>query len=448
MLDQTITDAEVIEDGAGTIVARASSVIAKHEVPIDGAWLLNLADAWIGRHCHMTDAARHTLALWTLAQHFRANGRLIWYKFGHLLFIAETPGSGKTTAMTVGGYLCAPWFYGIDNNPTAPGLCMTIGQEHATVCIDEAHRLIGPKGTKKTDVVTIMCASFEKNGSYLNGRGGKATRVRVYSPMMIAAKKDPFLTSAGEEIADVIDRSVLIMMTRPPADADPENPAYQPVTDETELKGAQIAARAAAWAAQQMASPDRMHAAMEAARTAAARTGLAGRGADVWLAMFTVAALASPGHLEVACQVAAELRLNRPAAQEAETDPLRELEASLMSDGAPMGWGAAVAGDAADVPSKTAAAADPRILSDVAMVWPHGTGKLASAELVRLLAEDPDAKPGWSLWSHDAVTAAQRELAAMLKPHGISPVKVRPKGAAGTAQGYRRSDFPSLLAVA
>ena len=38
----------------------------------------------------------------------------------------------------------------------------------------------------------------------------------VYTPMMIAAKKDPFLTSAGEEISDVIERSDLIFMTKPP----------------------------------------------------------------------------------------------------------------------------------------------------------------------------------------------------------------------------------------
>ena len=38
----------------------------------------------------------------------------------------------------------------------------------------------------------------------------------VYTPMMIAAKKDPFLTSAVEEISDVIQRSDLIFMSKPP----------------------------------------------------------------------------------------------------------------------------------------------------------------------------------------------------------------------------------------
>jgi len=462
MIDQdAIIDAEVVDDdSAGTAVAetrpRASMAVARHEEQIDGAWLLNLADAWIGRHCHLSGAARHTMALWALGQHFRSNEQMIWDKYGHLLFIAERPGSGKSTAMKIVGYMCAPWYFGLDNNPTSAGLCNTIGQEHATVCIDEAHRLLGPKGLRKADVVTIMTASFEQDGNFLNGRGGKATRVNVYAPMMIAAKKDPFLTSAGEEISDVIDRSVLIMMSKPPADDDLENPAYQPVTGETRVQGAQIAARAAAWAAQAMAGPDRMREAMAAARTAAARTGLVGRSADVWLAMFAVAALASPGHLEVACQVAAELRLHRPVAQEEASDPLRDLEASLMPAGGFIPWGGRNPTPVAAKPSEAPAPrtynrapvpADPRILEDVAAVWPDGVTRLASAGLVQLLAEDLAGSRTWDASTPDAVTASQRELAALLRPHGIAPVKVRPKGSASTAQGYERAAFPVFAAA-
>jgi hypothetical protein len=322
----------------GTVARPSAGTVARQAQPIDGAWLLNLTDAWIGQHCYLTEAARHTLALWTTATHFRLpceSRQMIWDKFAHPLFVAVRPGSGKTTAMKVGGYLCAPFFFGIDNNPTAPGLCMTISQEHAVVCIDEAHRLIGPKGTRKADVVTIMCASFEQEGTYLNGRGGKANRVPVYSPMMIAGKADPLLTSAGEEIADVIDRSVLILMDKPPAGVE-----LKPVTRETRAAGAQIATRAAQWAGQQMADPDKLSAATATARETATAIGLTGRAADVWLAMFTVAALASPGHLDAACEAALELRLNRPVTREEEADPLKDLEADLLEAGAFTSWGA------------------------------------------------------------------------------------------------------------
>ena len=328
----------------GTVARPSAGVVARREQePIDGARLLNITDAWIGQHCYLTRAARHTLALWTTAQHFRApceSRQMIWDKFAHLLWVAERPGSGKTTAMKVGGYLCAPWFFGIDNNPTAPGLCLTIAHEHAVVCIDEAHRLIGPKGTRKEDVVTIICASFEQDGSYLNGRGGKANRVGVYAPMMIAGKADPLLTSAGEEIADVIDRSVLIITDKPPAGVQ-----LKPVTSETRAAGGQIAGRAAQWAGQQMADPDTMGTAMATARETAAALGLAGRAADVWLAMFATAALASPGHLDAACDAALEFRLNRPVTREDDADPLGDLEASLLEEGAFTPWGASAYAD-------------------------------------------------------------------------------------------------------
>jgi hypothetical protein len=323
----------------GTVAVPAAYAPARPPVkPIDGAWLANLADAWIGKHCYLTDAARHAIALWVMAQHFRRPGEsptMIWEKFPHLLYIAEEPGSGKTTTMKVAGFMCAPFYFGTANNPTAPGLCYTIAQESAVVCIDEGHRIIGPKGTRKADVVTIMCASFEQDGTYLNGRGGKANRVPVYSPMMIAAKKDPFLTSAGEEISDVIERSHLILMSKPP-----EGTELAPVTAETRDQGKLIGEKMAQWAAQRMADKAAFKAAVEDARAVLAEIGLKGRDADVWLAQMTVAALCSPGHLQSACDAALELRLNQPApVDEDDADPLADLEASLAGDGEIASWG-------------------------------------------------------------------------------------------------------------
>ena len=258
--------------GRGAVAVPSQAPVRASGKPIDGAWLANLADAWIGKHCHLTDAARHAIALWVMAQHFRTPDErrvMVWEKFPHLLFIAETPGSGKTTTMKVAGYLCAPYYFGIANNPTAPGLCMTIAHEKAVACIDEAHRIIGPKGTRKADVVTIMCASFEQDGTYLNGRGGKANRVPVYAPMMIAAKKDPFLTSAGEEISDVIERSHLILMSKPP-----EGTELAPVDGQTREDGKKIAMAMAQWAAQRMADKAAFSAAIENARAVLAEIGL------------------------------------------------------------------------------------------------------------------------------------------------------------------------------
>ena len=240
-------DANRRQTVTGQVVRRPASQAARPPAkPIDGAMLADLADKWIRHHCYLTDSARHAITLWVMAQHFRTPGEnpaMIWPKFPHVLLVAETPGSGKTTAMKTAGYLCQPYFMGIDNNPTAPGLCLSISQENAALFIDEAHRLVGAKGTRKADVVTIMCASFEQDATYPNARGGKINRVPVYTPMMIAAKKDPFLTSAGEEISDVIQRSDLIFVTRPP-----EGTKLTPVDGKTREDGAKLAQVMAAWA--------------------------------------------------------------------------------------------------------------------------------------------------------------------------------------------------------
>jgi len=359
----------------GTVAVRTAGTMAgqRGARPIRGDRLLNFTDAWIGKHVHMRDAGRHSVTMWAVAQHFRrpvqpcgtgAQQRIrmvmVWDKFGRIMLVAETPGSGKTTLGTTLGYLCAPYFHGPLANPTAPGLCLTIAHEDAMVFIDEAHRLVGPRGTRKADVITIACAGIDADATYLNGKGGKANRVPIYAAMIIAGRDD-LVKSAGEEIADLIDRSVLIRMTQPPEDIGEE---LLPVTAQTKADGARIAGEMAQWAAWQMADVPRFRAAVGRARQAARDTGLRGRSADVWLPMLTVAALADldraegerqdgdepgedgypvlpegeDGHLGAACEAAVELRLRRPARQEDE-DPLGDLEAMIADGGMVPSWG-------------------------------------------------------------------------------------------------------------
>lgn len=318
--------AEVAVPESGTVARRAGE--------IDGARLLNIADAWMGRHVWMSDAARHTAVLYVAAQHFRLaeSGRLAWPKFGKVLYVAAEPGSGKTTAMVCMGYMSAPWFHGIDANPTAPGLCYTIRDEGACVFIDEMHRLIGAKGTRKADVITIANVSYEKNGSFLNGRGGKSSRVKVYAPMVMAGR-DTLLDAASEEIGDLLDRcAAIVHMARPPEDIE-----LAEMTDQSEAQGEAIAAMLAAWAAEQMADAQRFREAFTAACDRCREIGLTGRAKDVWAPLIATALLASEGHADAACEAALEFRKNRPV--QGEDDPLAGLEAELGGGGELSSWG-------------------------------------------------------------------------------------------------------------
>lgn len=308
----------------GTLAVRPDAA------PIPGDRLLNIADTWLGMHCYFpSEQARHAAVLWAAAQHFRSpkdQRRLLWGKFARLFFAAE-PDSGKSTAMALIGSLCAPWFFGLDTNPTAPGLCATIEQEGAVVAIDEFHRTVGPKGTANRAVVSILCSGYDRSGTYLNGRGGKATRVPVFGAVMVGGRKNPLLTSAKEEITDLVDRSIVYEMVPPAAGAAELKPIME--DGSTEAAGARIGANLAQWAAQEAAS-ERFTEAIKTARDTATEIGLTTRGKEIWVPLLTTGILASPGHLEAACEAARAMRMHRAADAVSPDEAMDDLEAGLL----------------------------------------------------------------------------------------------------------------------
>ena len=310
--------------------------------PVDGAKWLNIADVWMSKHVHTSDAARHACVLYVAAQHFRLadeSRRLAWPKFGRIMLVASEPGCGKTTTMALMGYLCGPeYFHGIDSNPTARGLGLSLSQQHSCLFVDELHRLLGPRGVRKQDVLTILVTGAEKNGSTVDGRGGRANRLSTYAPAVLA-DKDILLTSAAEEIGDLIDRcAAVIRMEKPPEDVD-----LLEVTNETEDDGNRMAEKLAQWAAQEMADTDRFREAFVVACNAAKEDGLRGRAKDIWVPLLATAWLAGPGFLDAARDAAAEFQLNRPVQREALAedvpDPLADLEARLTDGAEVPSWG-------------------------------------------------------------------------------------------------------------
>ena len=70
--------------------------------------------------------------------------------------------------------------------------------------------------------------------------------------------------------------------------------------------------------------------------------------------------------------------------------------------------------------------------------------EITSAELVQLLAADPDAE--WGAFRGRAAIS-QRELAALLKPYDIRPVVLHPTKRSNLSRhGYRRSQFKDAFA--
>ena len=328
--------------GRGTVAIQAP--VRPPVKPVDGGLILKLADRWMCEHTWMSPASRHTVVLYTAAQHFRLSDEartLAWPRaFGRVMLLADKPGSGKTTTMTLMGYLAAPWYASNDSNPTARGLAFRIKDQHVMLCIDEVHRLFGPKGTRRPDVVTILNSGYERNGSTVDGRGGKANELRTYGAAVMAGKSD-IRKSGAEELGDLLDRCVAVIdMEQPPDDVE-----LAELDENTEEDGRKLAAALAQWAAQEMASTERFREAFRIACAVAKEDGLRGRAKDIWTPLLATAWLAGPDFLLSARDAAVEFQLNRPVQREDPeqpdevADPLADLEARLTGGAEVPSWG-------------------------------------------------------------------------------------------------------------
>jgi hypothetical protein len=330
--------------GSGTVAVPGQAPVRPPAKPVDGGFVLKLADRWMREHTWMSPAARHTCILHVAAQHYRLSDdarTLAWPRcFGRVMLLADKPGSGKTTVMTLMGYLAKPFYASNDSNPTARGLGYRIKDQHVMLCIDECHRLFGPKGSRRPDVVTILNSGYERHGSTVDGRGGKANELHTYGAAVMAGKSD-IRKSGAEELSDLLDRCVAVIdMEQPPGDVE-----LAEVGEETEEDGGKLAVALAQWATQEMASPDRFREAFTTACAVAKEDGLRGRAKDIWTPLLATAWLAGPEFLLSARDAAVEFQLNRPVRredpeQQAEVaDPLANLEARLTGGVEVPSWG-------------------------------------------------------------------------------------------------------------
>lgn len=86
-----------------------------------------------------------------------------------------------------------------------------------------------------------------------------------------------------------------------------------------------------------------------------------------------------------------------------------------------------------------------RLLADIRAVWPASVTRLSTAALVSLIMSAPDSV--WPSAWRDAA-AIPGEMAALLRPYGIGPRKLRVSPGASPVQGYFRSDIvPAVPAV-
>lgn len=234
-------------DGAeisGTVVRREATSPARAAGDIPGDQLLNLLRQWIGNYARFPSAAAlDAVTLWVMHSHMRdEKGTLIFRATPRLYLLSSEPGSGKSKVLELCNMLC-PATYGLTLEPTAAGLTHTIGNEHATVFIDEGDVMFGA-GQRKSAVRAVINGGYERHGTMLNGKGSKATRVPVFGALALAGL-DVLEKGTGDTLTALLSRGVRIRMKKAGKD---DRPAK--VTRVTEDQGEKMKAWLEAWASQ------------------------------------------------------------------------------------------------------------------------------------------------------------------------------------------------------
>jgi hypothetical protein len=188
-------------------------------------------------------AALDAVTLWIAHSHMRdEKGTLIFRATPRLYLLSSEPGSGKSKVLELCNMLC-PATYGLTLEPTAAGLTHTIGNEHATVFIDEGDVMFGA-GQRKSAVRAVINGGYERHGTMLNGKGSKATRVPVFGALALAGL-DVLEKGTGDTLTALLSRGVRIRMKKAGKD---DRPAK--VTRVTEDQGAKMRDWLEAWASQ------------------------------------------------------------------------------------------------------------------------------------------------------------------------------------------------------
>jgi len=345
----------------------------------DGAAVLDEARAFISRFVSFpTPAAADLAALWAAHTHCVStkDGKLLFDSTPRLAYLSDQPGSGKSRALEVTGSLCRK--AALIADVTGPAMHALISQG-SSLLIDELDLILGA-GDSAKPVRACVNAGYRRSGAVARNKGMSS----VFAPVALAG------------LASVFSRNPLLAPTRSRA-----------IVVEMRPNGGKV--QLDSWR-ERLHAPAARDLASSLAAWAQASTmqivttfpdlpdGCDDRLADLWEPLFILAAVAGGSWPARAAAAFAELGASTGSTDEAIPPGLR-------------------------------------LLMDVRAVWPEGTERLSTADLLSALMEMPG-----SIWAGMDPAAAPRELAALLRPHGVEPRKMRVTPDSSPCQGYLRSD--------
>ena len=290
----------------------------KDEPQIPGDRLLDLLrDQWFGMFARFpSQAALDAVTLWAAHTHMRdENGILVFRATPRLYLLSSEPGSGKSHVLELIGRVVPCW-YGLDLEPTAAGMVYTISREHATVMVDEGDVMFGA-GSRKEAVRAIINGGTYRYGTYLNGKGAKATREPVFGPLALAGL-DTLETDTGDKLTALLSRGVKIRMEKAAGENRPPK-----LTRKAEDAAGQAKMWLERWAAQVRSEI--------AGAEPEIPEGVEGRAEDIWTPLLAVADAAGgewPDRARAACR---ELALALPEGGEDLEDEFAAFEDSFAA---------------------------------------------------------------------------------------------------------------------
>src|ERR1017187_3786734 len=281
------------------VVRSPGGTVARPEQLVPGDQLLDLLrDQWFGWFARLpSPAALDLVTLWAAHCWMRdENGVLVTRATPRLYVLSSEPGSGKSPLLELLA-LVVPNCFGLDLEPTAPGLVYTLSREKATVLIDEGDVLFST-GARRQAVRAILNGGYPRHGTYLNGKGAKASREPVFGPVAVAGL-DAMETDTGDTLKALLSRGIKIRMQKAASDTPPAK-----MTAASEDAAAKVRHWLGIWAGQVRG--------MIADAQPEVPEGLEGRAEQIWIPLLAVADAAGgdwPSRARTACR---ELTMAEP----------------------------------------------------------------------------------------------------------------------------------------
>lgn len=357
------------------------SPTAAEAASVDGAAILDEMAEFIDRFMVMpSDAALDAVTLWIMHTHCTdPERRLVFDSTPRLAILSDEPGSAKTLLMTLIELMVPRGF--VISQPTAPALVNLIKDERAVIILDELDLFFGP-GNGRRDARALINSGYKRSGKTARANGV----IHTFAPIVMGGLAQQFC--ANELLRPTRERCIMIRLRKIEGEREPYRSRLH------DGQGKALGDACVAWAqanGMELATswPD-------------LPDGVDGRTQEIWEPLFAVAEIAGgdwPKRADAACRA---LALGDGSDAEPELTPLarclRHLRAAF--DGEP---------------------------------------EVSSAELVRRLYELDQRFH--ALWPNPML--APRELAALLRPLGVAPRKIRFES--GPLQGYRLADLEQYL---